>query len=299
MTLHHLAVFCAVCQDQSMSKAAIKLNMTQPGVSRIISELEKHYGVVLFLRKNRTLHLTSQGLQSYEDARKVLKSFSLMEANLKQNQPRESLSIGCSTGIASLLMPEAYKLFKAEYPYCILYVTEGTSKDIQKGVLDGKFSFGLIQASIPNKELTQEAFCQDKTVMVCSPEYQLQSDKEVLSFSDLTKEKLILTISTTGIRTNIENYALKEGVAITPIWSCTTGNNALNLAKMGYGIALLSDKTVSQSIKEGSVRSIPLDFEITRDFFLIWRKDNWPSEEETALISDCRRLGKEKSSYCI
>ena len=43
MTLHHLQVFCSVCEEGSMTKAAVKLNMTQPGVSRIISELEGHY----------------------------------------------------------------------------------------------------------------------------------------------------------------------------------------------------------------------------------------------------------------
>ena len=43
MTLHHLQVFCSVCEEGSMTKAAVKLNMTQPGVSRIICELEGHY----------------------------------------------------------------------------------------------------------------------------------------------------------------------------------------------------------------------------------------------------------------
>ncbi len=292
MTLHHLQVFTAVCEEQSMSKAACKLNMTQPGVSRIIAELEEYYQVILFLRKNRTLYITPQGRQCFEDAMKVLKQFSLLEANLRQNQPRERISVGCSTGIGSLIMPKAYSLFQKEYPACQVYITEGTSEDIQKGVIDGKFSFGLVQTLIIDKYLTQEAFCSDKAMLVCAPDYQLKCMNPTLSLSDMAKEKLILTISNTGLREVIERFALKEGISLNPIWSCTTGNNALELAKKGYGVAMLSDKTVISDIKKGTLRAIPLDFEIKRDFYLIWRKDSWPSEEETFLIDTCRTLGK-------
>ena len=50
MTLHNLKVFIAVCEEGTMTDAAKKLNMTQPGVSKIISEMERYYESVFFIR---------------------------------------------------------------------------------------------------------------------------------------------------------------------------------------------------------------------------------------------------------
>ena len=61
MTLRHLRIFTAVCQCGSATEAARRLYMTQPAVSLAISELESHYGVRLFDRISRRLHITEPG----------------------------------------------------------------------------------------------------------------------------------------------------------------------------------------------------------------------------------------------
>ncbi|MGN1410711.1 MAG: LysR family transcriptional regulator, partial [Eubacteriales bacterium] len=62
MTIRHMRIFVAVCESNcSITKAAEKLNMTQPAVSLAVSELENYYGVKLFDRISRRLYLSEAG----------------------------------------------------------------------------------------------------------------------------------------------------------------------------------------------------------------------------------------------
>ena len=83
MTILQIQAFCAVTELKSMTLAAARLNMTQPGVSRMIAELEKEYDTKLFSRENKTLRLTYEGQQCYVDALQVLKDLEIMNRKLR------------------------------------------------------------------------------------------------------------------------------------------------------------------------------------------------------------------------
>jgi len=294
MTLTHIKVFCSVCELGSMSKTAIKLNMTQPGVSRMIAELESEYKVKLFLRKNRKLYLTSYGRQCYKDGKKVLLDVETMRLNIHMNEPMPALNIGCSTGIGSLVMPEACKLFRDKYPNCNLYISEGTSIKIHQGVMDGEYSIGFVQELIPEPRLVHKVFCGDTVMAVCSPSYKTKNELTSFALKDIADEKLIMTSLGTGIRNVIELYAASMNVTVAPCWNCSSGHNAKALAEAGLGVAILSDKTVAASIKEKRLRALPVDFELKRDFYQIWLNDSILSVEEKYFLQICSEIGKRK-----
>lgn len=81
MTLRHLRVFLAVYQTQNVTRAAERLHMTQPTVTRAVQELERYYGVRLFERINRRLYITQSGRQLYARAVHIVGSFDRMEKN--------------------------------------------------------------------------------------------------------------------------------------------------------------------------------------------------------------------------
>ena len=73
MTLRHLRVFLAVYQTQNVTRAAERLHMTQPTVTRAVQELERYYGVRLFERINRRLYITQSGRQLYARVEELLR----------------------------------------------------------------------------------------------------------------------------------------------------------------------------------------------------------------------------------
>ena len=83
MTVRHMYIFKTVCECQSITAAAGKLNMTQPAVSVAIKELESFYQVKLFERMNRTIYLTEAGNTLREYADSILDQFEEAEAVLR------------------------------------------------------------------------------------------------------------------------------------------------------------------------------------------------------------------------
>ena len=286
MLLRHLEVFCTVYELNSMSRAAEKLNMTQPGVSRIISELEKEINTELFIRKNKHLIVTHQGKQCYLASMKVMHDVDSLFKIMDKNMPRKEIHVGCSTGISHNMMPAIVKRFKSRYPKCKVYIEEGTSVAIQEGLKEGKYGIGFVQELIFDKEIAHRVFCHDKVVAVKAPRYQTNTKKDTLVFKDLANEDLILTISRTGIRNIIERYANKKNISLSPIWSCTTGSTACMIAENGLGIALLSDKTVNESIKTGLLQEVEVeDLDLSREFYQIWKNSSVLSDEEISFLN--------------
>ena len=76
MELRHLRYFVAVAEEQNISRAALKLHVSQPGISRQIHDLEDEIGFPLFVRKARTVRLSGAGKIFFDEARDVLQRVS-------------------------------------------------------------------------------------------------------------------------------------------------------------------------------------------------------------------------------
>ncbi|MBQ0070382.1 MAG: LysR family transcriptional regulator [Spirochaetales bacterium] len=289
MTIHHIQVFCEVCEQGTMSQAAVKLNMTQPGVSRIIADLEGYYQIVLFLRKNRRLFLTPAGKQFYQDAKKVLQAFNRLEANATHDHETKSLVLGCTSGFGSSLVRDIEHIFNQKYPHCKLYLRDTSSKKIQDMVLRGECNLALVQHEPSDPRLYQFPFSNSSLVAVSKPGYKLRSTAQVLSIEDLARENLILLEKERLTRSIIDGEASEKGIFLDPVWTCSSPSNVRELAQQGEGIAILFELQVKKSLEEGLLVRIPTTLSVKREFYIIYRKDNWLSEEEEYLIELCHK----------
>lgn len=83
MTLKHMKIFLAVSQEESITKAAQKLHLSQPAVSVAIKELEDYYGIKLFDRISRKLFITENGKRFLRYAGQIVSLFDEMEKEVK------------------------------------------------------------------------------------------------------------------------------------------------------------------------------------------------------------------------
>ena len=123
MTLRHLKIFVAVCEEESITAAARKLYIAQPSVSFAIGELEEHYGVKLFDRISRRLYITEPGKQLLSRAREILAIFSEMEQGIRDWDSIGTLRIGTSITAGTCFLPEVAKKFYALRPQIQLQVS--------------------------------------------------------------------------------------------------------------------------------------------------------------------------------
>ncbi|MBP5163736.1 MAG: LysR family transcriptional regulator [Spirochaetales bacterium] len=288
MTLHNLKVFIAVCEEGTMTDAAKKLNMTQPGVSKIISEMERYYESVFFIRKNRRFYLTAAGKQFLEDSRKVIQAFSTLEGNARHNQETKSIILGCTSGFGFSMVSDVENAFHERYPKCRLYLRDSSSKTIRDMVIRGECNLALIQHSSSDERLHQEVFCQNSLIAVCAPDYKLNSTSGTLTIEDLSRENLILLEKERATRTLIDKVAMEKNIVLNPIWTSSSPSNVKELAARGEGVAILFEIQVRKELASGKLVQIPTDLDVTKNFYIIFRNDIWLTEEEQYLIQLCR-----------
>ncbi|MGN0850299.1 MAG: LysR family transcriptional regulator [Candidatus Ornithospirochaeta sp.] len=292
MTLHHIEVFCAVCKEGSMSKAALKLNMTQPGVSRIISDLELYYQTVLFIRKGRTLELTAAGKQYYKDSLLVLQDFKIQENNIRHSQEKRNIVLGCTTGLGLYVMNQIVEKFNKRFPSCTVYVTDNSSRVICDKVTSGSISIGLVQNITRDEALKAEPLIEDELVAVCKPDYPIRKDHRY-SVKDLSKENLLLMESGRTTRNIIDKFFMDKGMVAEPSWTSASVSTLKELAMRGKGIAVLFEVMVRNDLEEGTLIKVPVAFSAKKEFYLTYRKDSWLSEEENYILTLCRESARE------
>ena len=136
MRLSLIPTFAAVCQWGTFSRAAEKLHISQPAVSKAIKELEQDCGVALFERQHSTISLTPEGRKLWEGCQRWLKESEELEklaASLKTG--RQILRIGVVPMCGNTIFPQLHREFLAAHPHFQLRTVEDTAS-ILYGLLD-------------------------------------------------------------------------------------------------------------------------------------------------------------------
>jgi len=118
MHLNHLFVFHAVAQEGNISRAAARLMVSQPAVSKQLKELERSLRMPLFDRVPRGVRFTHAGKLLSDYARKIFNLADEAERALEELRGlhRGRLSVGASTTIGVYLLPEIFVRFRQKYP---------------------------------------------------------------------------------------------------------------------------------------------------------------------------------------
>ncbi|MDO5562410.1 MAG: LysR family transcriptional regulator [Synergistaceae bacterium] len=281
MTLKHLLIFCTVCEENSMTKAAEKLCMTQPAVSRAVGELEKYYSVKLFDRVDHRLYLTSFGKKMWEDGKNVLLSMERLENGQRLESVSAELKVGCSIGIATSFMRGCLDRYYRKYPETVIRVTESHGSSIEEMVLLNELDLGLIEGEPHIPSLVAVPFRKDDLVAVCSPHHPLAGRAKEgslpLSLKDLNDAGLCIPGKGTGTRASLEGLAANEKIALTPIWSTVNYPHILQYAAEGVGAAVLSRHLLTDYLRDGILVELKTSFHIERSSYVIRNKNKYLS----------------------
>jgi DNA-binding transcriptional LysR family regulator len=118
MELRHLRYFVAVAEEQNVSRAALRLHVSQPGLSRQIHDLEEEMGFELFERSAKSLRLTEAGRVFLEEARTVLQRAdeAVKAARAAAQGAPAEIQVGYAPSLTVQILPQALRLFQAKFP---------------------------------------------------------------------------------------------------------------------------------------------------------------------------------------
>ena len=118
MELRHLRYFVAVAEEENVSRAALKLHVSQPGLSRQIRDLEDEIGFSLFERGAKSLKLTNAGKAFSTEARAVIQHAddAVKKARAVAGKITREINVGFAPSLTVQILPRALRKFQAQFP---------------------------------------------------------------------------------------------------------------------------------------------------------------------------------------
>jgi DNA-binding transcriptional LysR family regulator len=194
MELRHLRYFVAVAEELHFGRAAERLFIVQPALSKQIASLEKELGVELFIRTKRHVEMTPAGAALLEDARQVLAQAegARVRAQLASRGEVGVLEVGFVVPVLYDLLPHMLRAFRAEYPTVHLSLHELHSREIVNGLLSRDLHIGFSRLPIPGGDSLRVQPLVEEPVLVALPEDHPLAAAEEVALADLADDDFIL-----------------------------------------------------------------------------------------------------------
>lgn len=157
MELRHLRYFVMAAEEGNVSRAAARLNVSQPAVSRQIRDLEEELGVSLFERNPSGLRLTEAGETALVHAGSVLRAAGVLEESMRAfaiGGSKVSLRVGYLPTALPRFLAEGMRRFHARHPEVCVQIYEMTPSEQERALRGGEIDVGLIGE--PSPELKRE-----------------------------------------------------------------------------------------------------------------------------------------------
>lgn len=192
MDIRSLRYFVEVVQLNGFSRAAERLFVTQPAISRSIQKLEQELGYTLLVRENDGVRLTDEGEILLSHAKQILKQFNSMNKALKEKEGPLSgiLNVGLPPVIASTYFADIIMAFSRRYPQVELKILELGTHKMMEAMLNGEVETAAVMLPFDNELFDLHVFSSDRLMLLVSEQHPLAMRNSV-KFAELIDEPFI------------------------------------------------------------------------------------------------------------
>ena len=236
MDLRVLRYFLMVAREQSFTKAARQLNITQPTLSRQLAALEEELGVRLFDRGGHSITLTNEGLLLKRRALEIVDLEDRIVSEFKGGNASVEgmITIGCGEFMAVEILAKICKSYKEKYPLVRFTIHTGTADTISDMMNKGLVDIGLFLEPVDTQGLDYIRIQgSDHWVVTMRADDPLAA-KEAITREDLLKLPLILP-ERVNIRSELANWFGKDFDRLNIAFVSNLGTNAGIMAMHGLG----------------------------------------------------------------
>ena len=236
MELRVLKYFLTVAREQSFTKAAEQLHITQPTLSRQLAALEEELGTGLFIRKGRGITLTEEGILL---KRRALEILDLEERTLEELKKADELiegtvTIGCGEFTVVETLAQICKRYKEKYPLVQIAIHTATADSVYEMMEKGLVDIGLYMEPVNTEELEYIRIPgSDHWVVSMRPD-DLLAQKEYVEKQDLLDKPLIIP-ERMGVQSELANWFGKDFDKIQIAFTSNLGTNAGIMVSNGLG----------------------------------------------------------------
>ena len=274
---YRIETFLVLCETMHYTKAAERLNISQPTVTSHIQYLEELYSCRLFSYSGKSLSLTEKGRQLYRLALSMrANSRKIMQA-LSAEPPVESdFQIGATKTIGEYVLFPLLKRHLSQYPNSRLRIVVDNTQALLQKLDTGELDFALIEGFFDQSQYTSVLLRQERFLGVCAPSHPLAG--RLLSFADLQTARIILREPGSGTRTIFEQLLYGQNLTLAQFPHQLELNHFVlikELVEAGLGITFVYEPVVRRELDQG--RLVPLQLplpDIRHAFSFVCLKDN-------------------------
>jgi DNA-binding transcriptional LysR family regulator len=299
--LRHLKAFIAVAEELNLSRAARRLNRSQPPLTRQIHQLELALGAPLFTRSARGMQLTNAGHALLADARQILQLTAQVAERVRSAALGQAGRIDIA-GFGSLMLdavPQFLARFRRAYPRVELTLQTMNRPEQVEALRQNRISAAFIRRGNEPPDITYEPFMAEKLMVALSASDALAGRKRV-SLRDLASRRLVVQGS--GPRPNFTDtlIAICVQAGFQPQIAQMVGDSitAVALVAAGFGVALVPHSATHLNLP--GVVYVPIaDVKAgIADLVCIYRKGD-ESPVLAAFLRELRAFRKEELPFAV
>lgn len=259
MDVAHLKTLIHVAELGSLSKAADRLHVAQPALSRQISQLERELGGYLFERHGRGMKITELGAEVLEHATRIMEEMEAIRGAVVGGRSayRGTVVIGTTPTIAEIITVPLVRRLNQEHPELGIRFASAFSGYLLDWLQRGELEMSISYDPQPLHTLRIEPVMMESLMVVGPSDSELDLETPV-SFTALANRRLILPSSRHGLRMIMNECAKQAGIQLhTPVEADSFGA-MIDLVTTGFGWTALPLASIYGRIMSGSLRAAPL-----------------------------------------
>jgi len=249
-----LKYFIAVAEELHFGRAAARLEMAQPPLSRQIATLEKEIGAQLFDRARSQIRLTEAGAVLLDRARDILDDLdsAYREVELIGRGGAGRLRVAFVGSATHGVLPSLIKSYRSHYPHVDLSLSSMNNAELERGLIQRDIDIAVARPNLQGDEFRSMALHHEPLILALPDNSALAGQSLPIKLADLDKETFVLYPRRP--RPSFADHILKvcDGEGFTPVDQIFAQDyqTAISLVSVGVGLAMVP-KSVSNSPRAG------------------------------------------------
>lgn len=275
--LSQLRCFVAVAEELHFGRAAVRLNMTQPPLSRQIQVLERILGVTLLERTSRSVRLTPTGRSFLPEAQRLIRFADAAAALAKRVDMGKSgsLKIAFTAASAYSFLPTLVTTSLTALPDVDLSLLEMVTKDQIEALLAGQVDIGFMRPPITRAEL--ESTCVlTETMLAAIPTGHRLADQDSISLGDLDGVPFIMYSAADARYFHDLLVSLFSSAKVLPhyVQHLTQIHSIMALVRAGLGCAVVPSSAANLRYEGVALRPLRLKKPNQIELYAVWRREH-------------------------
>lgn len=267
----------AVIEAGSYTKAAHKLNLTQPAVSHQIHMLESEFDIKIFYRVKNKLKLTPQGKILVQYARRAAAVYANAYQAIEDSKTATGhLNVGITPTAGETIIPQVLATFCNENPGIHINIGVNTIQKIYTRLKAYELDFAVVEGAVGDDALITTTLDTDFLCLAVSPMHRLSRAKTV-SLKEIRHEKLILRSRSAGTRQLFEKHLGARDMDLSEFNVMMELDNVSmikELVSMDLGITIIAKSACREESANGRLSIIPIENStMVRQIDMVCQKD--------------------------